>query len=160
MDKNAKSLRRITREFIAKYGAQELRRLLARFSDRNSGTSIANDFHMSRERVRQLKNIFGESKATYVPIPKLSKILDAKRERVEQNFIRTYGQERFLTLIERLSNGDSVQSIADDFDVSRERVHQWRDTFGEVVVTYEIAPVVLEELRKHGRGDPDPSLVE
>lgn len=51
--------------------------------------------------------------------------------------------------------GESDLSIADDVQVSRERVRQWKNTFGVLTTTYEMSPVVLEALRNNGRGDPD-----
>ena len=56
------------------------------------------------------------------------------RERVARNFIKTYGRTRFHRLLSALAAGESGQAIADEFNVSRERVRQWKNTFGEVVV--------------------------
>ncbi len=72
------------------------------------------------------------------------------RERVARNFVKRYGQERFRELLIALGNGESGQAIADSFDVSRERVRQWKNTFGTVLTLYQVHPevqTVLDEGR-------------
>ncbi len=64
------------------------------------------------------------------------------RERVARNFIRTYGRRRFRRLLEALASGESGQQIADEFGVSRERVRQWKNTFGTVITLYQLHPEV------------------
>lgn len=64
------------------------------------------------------------------------------RERVARNFIRTYGRTKFRRLVEALAHGESGQLVADEFGVSRERVRQWKNTFGEVITHYRIYPEV------------------
>jgi hypothetical protein len=68
------------------------------------------------------------------------------RERVARNFVKRYGEQRFRELLEALSSGESGQSIAESFEVSRERVRQWKNTFGTVVTLYQIHPEVLSVL--------------
>jgi hypothetical protein len=70
------------------------------------------------------------------------------RERVARNFIKAYGRTRFRRLIEALAAGESGQAIANEFDVSRERVRQWKNTFGEVITHYRIYPEVDRILRE------------
>lgn len=65
------------------------------------------------------------------------------RERVARNFVKRYGRERFRDLLTALGNGESGQSIAEAFDVSRERVRQWKNTFGTVVTLYQVHAEVL-----------------
>ena len=64
------------------------------------------------------------------------------RERVARNFIRTYGRRRFRRLIEALAANESGQAIANEFGVSRERVRQWKNTFGTVITLYQLHPEV------------------
>jgi len=64
------------------------------------------------------------------------------RERIAKNFVERYGQERFDRLIELLRSGESGQVIADEFQVSRERVRQWKNTFGTVLTLYQVHPDV------------------
>ena len=64
------------------------------------------------------------------------------RERVARNFIKTYGRARFRRLLEALAHAESGQTVADEFGVSRERVRQWKNTFGTVITKYQIHPEV------------------
>jgi hypothetical protein len=64
------------------------------------------------------------------------------RERVARNFIRRYGSERFSRLLEALAEGTSGQVLADEFEVSRERVRQWKNTFGQLLTLYQVYPEV------------------
>ena len=65
-----------------------------------------------------------------------------RRERVAMNFVRRYGHTRFKELIEALERGDSGQVIAESFDVSRERVRQWKNVFGHIMTLYQVYPEV------------------
>ena len=47
-----------------------------------------------------------------------------------------------------LGAGESGQAIADEFNVSRERVRQWKNTFGEVVTHYRLFPEIDRILRE------------
>ncbi|MCB9687356.1 MAG: helix-turn-helix domain-containing protein [Alphaproteobacteria bacterium] len=79
------------------------------------------------------------------------------RERVARNFVKRYGRERLRQLLLLLANGESGQAIAETFDVSRERVRQWKNTFGTVVTLYQVHPEIealLEETPSAGRGRP------
>lgn len=66
----------------------------------------------------------------------------AKRttQKIINNFIEKYGKERFRWFINAIATGVSGQVIADEFDVSRERVRQWKEAFGEPVVVYQLKP--------------------
>ena len=70
------------------------------------------------------------------------------RERVALNFVERYGEARFHELLDSLANGESGQRIAQSFDVSRERVRQWKNTFGTVVTLYQVHPEVLSLLKR------------
>jgi len=75
--------------------------------------------------------------------------LSAKsRERVARNFVKAYGRTRFRRLIEALEGGESGQVIANEFGVSRERVRQWKNTFGQVVTLYQLHPEVARILQE------------
>lgn len=62
------------------------------------------------------------------------------------NFIKKYGKQRFKWFLNAISNGVSGQVIADEFGVSRERVRQWKDTFGDTVTVYQLKPEVKNAL--------------
>lgn len=64
------------------------------------------------------------------------------RERVARNFVNRYGQDAFERLLLHLANGESGQTIAEEFSVSRERVRQWKNTFGQVLTLYQVHPEV------------------
>jgi hypothetical protein len=68
------------------------------------------------------------------------------RERMARNFVQRYGAERFDRLMSLVSEGMSGQTIADEFDVSRERVRQWKNAFGQVIVIYQVYPEVQQVL--------------
>jgi uncharacterized protein (DUF433 family) len=70
------------------------------------------------------------------------------RQRVARNFIKRYGRLQFRCLLEALANGESGQAIANDFDVSRERVRQWKNTFGEVITYYRVYPEIDQILHE------------
>lgn len=69
------------------------------------------------------------------------------RARVARNFVRRYGADRFARLLQALADGESGQTIADEFSVSRERVRQWKNAFGQVLTLYQVHPEVQEVLR-------------
>jgi len=60
------------------------------------------------------------------------------RERVARNFVKRYGAKRLRRLLDALGHGESGQAIADEFEVSRERVRQWKNTFGQVLTLYQV----------------------
>jgi DNA-directed RNA polymerase sigma subunit (sigma70/sigma32) len=70
----------------------------------------------------------------------------SSRERVARNFVRRYGADRFARLLQALSLGESGQAIADEFKVSRERVRQWKNTFGQVLTLYQVHSEVQQVL--------------
>lgn len=73
------------------------------------------------------------------------------RERVARNFVRRYGATRFRRLLDALINGESGQAIADEFEVSRERVRQWKNAFGSVLTLYQVHPEVQSVLEQAPR---------
>lgn len=70
------------------------------------------------------------------------------RERVARNFVKSYGRTRFRRLLEALANSESGQTLADEFGVSRERIRQWKNTFGTVITVYQVHPEVERLLRE------------
>ena len=156
MGNNKKSKGEYTHGFIARYGRERLRYLLREISNGSSGQQLAEEFQVSRERIRQWKITFGVLSSEYLLFPEGSGEPEAiRRERVKQNFIRVYSFEKYLYLIENLSKRTSIQSLADYFNVSRLRIKQWQNTFGQVKSTYTIFPEVIAMLKNN---DPDPDL--
>ena len=70
------------------------------------------------------------------------------RERVARNFVKSYGRTRFRRLLEALANAESGQALAEEFGVSRERIRQWKNTFGTVITVYQVHPEVERLLRE------------
>jgi hypothetical protein len=73
------------------------------------------------------------------------------RERVARNIAREYGPAMLVRLVEGLMAQESGQEIANDFDVSRERVRQWKMTLVETVTSVTPYPEVAMVLRE---GEP------
>jgi copper oxidase (laccase) domain-containing protein len=69
-------------------------------------------------------------------------------ERLARSFMRRYGAERLALLLRLLEHGESGQAIADEFDVSRERVRQWKNAFGKVFTLYQVHADVAAVLRE------------
>lgn len=68
--------------------------------------------------------------------------MSANRERVAQNFVNRYGLDGLNSLLRALEAGDSGQAIAERFEVSRERVRQWKNAFGTVITMYQVHPTI------------------
>lgn len=66
---------RIARNFVDRYGVDGLERLLDALADGLSGQLIADEFRVSRERVRQWKNAFGHSVTLYQVHPEVRRVL-------------------------------------------------------------------------------------
>jgi hypothetical protein len=70
------------------------------------------------------------------------------RLRMAENFIARYGTEQLHALLDALADGESGQRIAEQLDVSRERIRQWKNAFGQTVTLYQVHPDVQRLLRK------------
>jgi hypothetical protein len=70
--------------------------------------------------------------------------MQRNRERVARNFVEKFGADNLRRLLNLLAEGDSGQQIADELDVSRERVRQWKNTFGTLVTIYQVHPDVQQ----------------
>ena len=74
-DVMATSRERVARNFINRYGEARLRWLLDALADGESGQVIADEFSVSRERVRQWKNAFGRVLTLYQVHPDVEDVL-------------------------------------------------------------------------------------
>ncbi len=82
----------------------------------------------------------------------------ADRQRMVQNFVQRYGLDGLEWLLGALAAGASGQRIAERFEVSRERVRQWKNAFGAVVSLYQVHPDVavwLDEARSRDALGPE-----
>lgn len=68
------------------------------------------------------------------------------RTQVARNFVERYGPERLREILHLFAAGVPGPEIAVAFAVSRERVRQWKITFGTEVTVYQIHPEVVELL--------------
>lgn len=85
---------------------------------------------------------------------------DPKRTRkTADNFIRRYSAKKLSELIAAIQASKSGQEIADSLGVSRERVRQWRHTFGVSVTSYLVHPEVQVALRSRQSSLPEGSKV-
>ena len=73
--------------------------------------------------------------------------MSVRKDKVAENFIKRYGMKRFQELITMIGSGQSGQVIADHFNVSRERVRQWKNCFSEVITHYRLFPEIDRILR-------------
>lgn len=76
---NARSRERVARNFIKTYGRARFRRLLDALAQSESGQAVAEEFGVSRERVRQWKNAFGTVITMYQLHPEVERILQERR---------------------------------------------------------------------------------
>lgn len=62
--------------------------------------------------------------------------------RIARNFVRNHGKAKLRMLISMLERQESGQVIGDALGVSRERVRQWKNTFGNTVKIYTVHPEI------------------
>jgi len=72
------------------------------------------------------------------------------RTRQIRNFVRARGVAAFRAMVLAFEEGQSGQTIADRLGVSRERVRQWRDMFGQTITLYQPYEEVERMLRRRG----------
>lgn len=69
--------------------------------------------------------------------------------RVAQNIIKSYGYEKFILLLDHFRKGTSGSLIAEEMQVSKQRIHQWKTTLGVQRKLYVLTPE-LEEFLEEG----------
>ena len=77
------------------------------------------------------------------------------RERMARNFIKTYGRVKFNQLLSDIAAQKSGQSIANELNVSRQRVQQWKTAFGSQLTCYQLFPEI-EQICNELRGPRNP----
>lgn len=158
---------KVAKNFIASYGKEVFRQLLNDFVDGKSGQKIADELGVSRERVRQYKNHFGTTEHIYSPsdtvvdviengrteIEKFGKTKTGKKrkmtkaERMIKNFVNNRGLNVFRRFIDQSVAIQSGQVMADKYNMSRERVRQFKLQFGTGYSIYTIHGYI-QALRK------------
>ncbi|MCC6463762.1 MAG: helix-turn-helix domain-containing protein [Planctomycetes bacterium] len=68
----------VANNFVNQYGKARLKRFLKLLQQNESGEKIAEEFGVSRERVRQWKNAFGAMVQTYEMNPEIMKLAGLK----------------------------------------------------------------------------------
>lgn len=68
----------VARNFIRQYGKAKFKRFLKYLREGVSGEVVAQEFGVSRERVRQWKNAFGRVVRTFEIDPEIKKIAGVK----------------------------------------------------------------------------------
>ena len=69
--------------------------------------------------------------------------------RVAENLIKTYGSAKFTQLIQMFHENVSGTAIASEFEVSRQRVNQWKHSLGVERITYlDVEKAVLKASQK------------
>lgn len=58
-------------------------------------------------------------------------------QRVSKNLIKKYGYEKFVSLIEMYQRGASMEEVAKEYGVTRQRAHQWMQALGTREVSYK-----------------------
>lgn len=71
---------------------------------------------------------------------------DEVAKTVAQNFIKKFGKPKFLRFIAMLQNNESGEKIAYEFEVSRQRVHQWKIQLGQEKIMFNLRPSIEEML--------------
>ena len=66
---------RVARNFVRKYGVQAFRRLIEGFQAGESHQVLSAELGVSRERVRQWRNLMGETIRVYNVYPEVKKYL-------------------------------------------------------------------------------------
>jgi len=61
---------------------------------------------------------------------------------VAENFISQYGKDKFLKLIEMLQRNESGPKIAQEFNVTRQRIHQLKVQLGHERVVFVLNPEI------------------
>ncbi len=66
---------RVARNFIKRYGMARFRETISAFGENRSGAEVAKKLGVSRERVRQWRNIFGVTITTFRLYPETKRLL-------------------------------------------------------------------------------------
>jgi hypothetical protein len=63
-------------------------------------------------------------------------------ERIIHSFLNNYGRAIFVWMMDEFDAGTSSSLIAEKMDLSRQRVSQWRQQFGEDVSKWDAADMI------------------
>lgn len=67
--------------------------------------------------------------------------------RLARTLIKNYGLDRFMRLVDLFNKAVSGEEIAIEFEVTRQRVHQWRQLLGKTTKLYALDPGVADLIK-------------
>jgi len=76
----------------------------------------------------------------------------SKSYNTANNISNTYGFERFINLLASLERGTSDSVLAKEFNVSRQRIHQWKQALGVTKKTYYLDQEVIKYVNSKVNG--------
>lgn len=141
---------RVAKEFKKNHSKEKLQYLLQGLQAGLSGQTLADSLGVSRERVRQWKNTFGDEIYVFNPKKLVVQAQSGKKvaDRTINNFINTRGLPAFKKFISDLVNRRSGEKIAQQLGVSRQRVRQLKTKFGTTYRVYNIHPEVIAQMNR------------
>ena len=148
---NQQSRVRVARNFINSYGKNRLHDFLSDLEKGVSGATIAKDLGVSRERVRQWKNAFGEEEFVFYPSQTVIEVMSnsalidtfpkskppTKKTQIK-NFVKKHGINVFRNFVRDLQKMVSGEVMGKKFGFSRERIRQLKNAFGSTKRNYRI----------------------
>ena len=138
---------RVANNFIRDYGKFAFQNLLTGLQNKVSGQKLAAEYGVTRERIRQWKDTFGETEHVFYPYEGVIAVLEGTQELKEaklpiRHFVKKYKMTGFRRFINDLQDGKSGEVIGKHFDISRQRVQQIKNNFGRSKTTYTVYPDV------------------
>ena len=141
---------RVAKEFKKNHSREKLQYLIQGLQINTSGQVLADSIGVSRERIRQWKDIFGDEIFVFTPKKVTLKALDGVdvKNITTNNFIKKYNFKTFKQFISALVNHQSGELWAKKLKITRERVRQFKNKFGTSSRTYSVYPEIIAEMRK------------
>jgi len=141
---------RVAKEFKKNHSKEKLQYLLQGLQAGLSGQTLADSLGVSRERIRQWKNIFGDEVFVFAPKKMIEDAQTGKKvtNKTVNNFVKNRGKDTLKKFISDLVNRRSGEKIATQMSVSRERVRQWKKEFGTTYRVYNIHPEVIAQMNR------------
>jgi len=139
----------MVRNFFINYGKKQFQSLLEDFQNHRSNQEIANDLGVTRSRVKQWKDAFGEKEEVYIPFAQTVGVIegtisikDKKVKREISNMVKLREISGFSDFVSRLVRCQSGEVIAKAFKLSRQRVNDLKHKFGQTKTTFTVHPDV------------------
>ncbi len=78
--------------------------------------------------------------------------MSKKSIKISENITKTYGQDKFDGLLVAFEQNIADSVLAKQFEVSRQRIHQWKQALGSTKIIYTIDPEVLKHRKNRING--------